>query len=111
MNKPTIAELEKLLADPHVHVEIKPDGSVHAVENRWEKIDTAPRDGSRFLAWVVVTADEEGEDGHVIKRGVIEKYAVIGYFAFGSFVEFPWRGSFVQNMKWTHWMPLPCGPE
>lgn len=78
----------------------------------WKDIKTAPTNGSRFLAWAELgPMDEEDEDGNVVKRGIVEHYAVVAYFCFGGFVEFPWRGSFVQNLKFTHWMPLPAGPR
>lgn len=77
----------------------------------WRPIKTAPKDGSRFLAWVTLITDEENESGVIIKRGTIEKYAVVAYYALGGFVEFPWRGSFVQGMRFTHWMPLPEPPK
>ena len=74
-------------------------------------METAPRDGSHFLAWVEVIADELDEDGRVIKRGVIDRYQVIAYYVLGGFVEFPWRGTFVTNMRWKCWRPLPEDPE
>lgn len=77
----------------------------------WRPIETAPRDGKRFLAWCTLTADELDEDDTVLKKDVVEHYAVVAYFVFGSFVEFPWRGGFVQNLRFTHWMPLPDGPQ
>lgn len=77
----------------------------------WRPIASAPRNGTRFLAWCKLTADEIDEDDRVIKKNQVERYAVVAYFVFGSFVEFPWRGAFVQNLEFTHWMPLPAGPE
>lgn len=75
----------------------------------WRTIASAPRDGSHFLAWCELTAEEFDEDDCKIKD-VTERYAVVAYFIFGSFVESPWRGSFPQNLKFTHWQPLPEGP-
>lgn len=76
----------------------------------WRPIETHPKDGSHFLARYKLVADEEDEDGRVIKRGVVEYFTVVAYFVFGGIVEFPWRGGFVQNLTWTQWMPLPAPP-
>lgn len=76
----------------------------------WQKIETSPKDGSHFLARYMLVSDEEDEDGRVIKRGVVEYFTVVAYYVFGGIVEFPWRGGFVQNLTWTHWMPLPAPP-
>jgi hypothetical protein len=78
--------------------------------SEWQPIETAPRDGTHFLAWCELTADEYDED-ELIARGVVEQYAVVASFLFGGFVEFPYRGTFVQNLKFTHWMPLPNPPK
>jgi hypothetical protein len=79
--------------------------------SEWQPIETAPKDGSHFLAWVKMTADELDENDCIIAKDVIEYYAVVAYYVFGGFVEFPWRGTFVQNAKITHWMPLPDSPK
>lgn len=76
----------------------------------WRSIETAPKDGSHFLAWCVDTVDELDEDDCVIVRGKKEAYAVVAYYVFGAFVQMPWNGGIVQNRQWTHWMPLPKGP-
>lgn len=77
--------------------------------SEWQSIKTAPKDGCHFLAWCECEMEEQDDDGHRIGRS-IKRYAVVAYFVFGGFVEFPWRGSFVQNLKFTHWQPLPEGP-
>src|SRR5579862_5841010 len=78
--------------------------------HRWRPIDSAPRDGSHFLAWATVVADEFDEDDRLIRKGKITRYAVVAYWAFGGFVEMPWRGSRPMNLTFSHWMPLPDGP-
>lgn len=78
--------------------------------SEWKTIESAPKDGTHFLAYYKLVSNEEDEDGHVIKRNVVEYFTVVAYFVFGSVVEFPWRGSFVRNMTFTHWMPLPSPP-
>lgn len=81
----------------------------------WKPIETAPLDGSHFLAWCVDTVDEYDEDNRLIARGVKEAYAVVAYYFTlgfgGEFVQFPWTGSFVQNRRFTHWQPLPAPPD
>ncbi len=76
----------------------------------WQPIETAPKDGTFFLARYRLVSDEEDEHGRVIKRNVVEHFTVVAYYVFNGFVEFPWRGSFVRNMTFTHWMPLPDAP-
>lgn len=80
-------------------------------ETGWQSIDSAPKDGTHFLARYRVVSDELDEDGRVIRRNVVERFTVVAYYVFGGIVEFPWRGSFVQNMTFTHWMPLPPPPK
>lgn len=77
----------------------------------WKSIQTAPKDGTRFLAWCECQTDEYDDNNNIIRRNVIERYAVVAYFAFGTFVEFPWRGSFPVNLKFTHWHHIPSPPN
>jgi len=77
----------------------------------WQPINTAPKDGSRFLAWCELKADELDLVGNVIHKDRISRYAVVAYFNFGTFVEFPWRGSIPQNLKFLNWRLLPDGPK
>jgi hypothetical protein len=72
---------------------------------------TAPRDGSHFLAWEEVIADERDEDGRVIKRDLRECRAVVAYFCFGTFVTYPFTGGIVTNRRFTAWQLLPDGPD
>lgn len=81
----------------------------------WRDISTAPKDGTRFLAYEVIgPMDEEDEDGFVIARGKYERGQVVAYyldFGFGGgVVPYPWNGGLSQNIKYTHWMPLPPPP-
>ena len=76
----------------------------------WQPIETAPKDGTHFLAWCIDFVDEYDED-RLIKKGVREEYAVIAYKLWASIVQFPFTGGIVRNRRFTHWMPLPAGPE
>jgi hypothetical protein len=59
-----------------------------------------------------MVADELDEDDRVIHKGLVEYYAVVAYWFLGCIVEFPYRGSIYENVKYTHWQPLPPdGPK
>ena len=78
----------------------------------WQPIETAPRDGTHFLAFEVIgPMDEEDEGGRIIRRGFYERQCVVAYHCFGSVVPYPWNGSFVRNRSFTHWQPLPPPPQ
>ena len=77
----------------------------------WQPIETAPNDGSRFLAWCVQTADEYDEEDFLVAENVREEFAVVAYFVFGGIVQFPWNGGVPVNLRFTHWQPLPEGPS
>jgi hypothetical protein len=76
----------------------------------WQPIETAPKDGERFLAYCELRYCEEDENGRVLKSDVKEKFQVVAYWAFGGFVEFPFRGSVPQNLTFLKWQPLPEPP-
>ena len=78
----------------------------------WRTIATAPKDGTRFLAWCVDTVDEVDEDNRVIAEDQREAYCCVAYQVdwLGGIVQFPWTGSIVRNRQYTHWMPLPPPP-
>ena len=84
----------------------------------WQPIDTAPKDGTRFVAWSVTTMDEyddEVSETVPIRKGVRDAAPCIAYyFAIsglpgGQFVESPNR--IVTNREFTHWLPLPAPPK
>lgn len=74
----------------------------------WKTFDSAPRDGSHFLARVVDFVDEYDEDDRLIARNVPMPSVVIAYQTdiFGL-MEYPYRGAVVQGRRWTHWHPIP----
>lgn len=78
--------------------------------SHWRLMESAPKDGSHILAWARMVADELDEDDRVIVKDKVEHYAVIVYWCFGCFMEFPYRGSIPTNVRYTHWQPLPRGP-
>lgn len=84
----------------------------------WQPIETAPKDGTRFVAWQVTIMDEyddEVSETVPIKRGVRDESPCIAYWFSiqglpgGEYVEFPYRGH-VRNRTFTHWHPLPAPP-
>lgn len=75
----------------------------------WRTIDSAPMDGTHFLAWQLVDAEEFDEDGDSVGRSKDED-AVVAYALFGTIVTYPFNGSICTNVWFTHWMPLPGGP-
>lgn len=79
---------------------------------QWRPIETAPKDGTPFLATVVDTVDEYDEDDRLIAKGKREVGVWVAQQIefLGAPVVIPWTGSIVQNRKFTHWMPLPKPP-
>lgn len=79
----------------------------------WQPIETAPKDGTPFLAWCVDFIDEYDERDMLIAKGKRQAHACVAQQVkgFGGPVEIPWRGSIVQGRKFTHWMPLPEPPR
>lgn len=70
-------------------------------DSQWQPIETAPKDGSRFIAWF----PDEGIDFCHWQKSEYE-----------SMPE-GWRDSFITVYRegWkegpTHWMPLPASPK
>lgn len=66
----------------------------------WQPIETAPRDGTRILAWGTLHAPgwNDGE------RPSIE-ITVYGYGGFAG-----WYAPAMGGWEPTHWMPLPEAP-
>ena len=70
----------------------------------WQPIDTAPKDGTMFLAWrEVPTFDED------LKRTVIHFEPCIAQSVWGSVGSIPLHYQ-PSGARITHWMPLPPPP-
>jgi hypothetical protein len=79
--------------------------------SEWQPIETAPRDGSRFLGFQIIgPMNELGENDEILRRGIYEADQVVAYWLFGQFVSYPFNGGIPQNVRFTHWMPLPPPP-
>lgn len=66
--------------------------------NNWQPIETAPRDGTRILAWI-----PRGNNKHeVIWMGTLPSGRVRWLFSHG------WISA--GDFQPTHWMPLPAPP-
>lgn len=88
-------------------------GADGADANGWLPIESAPKDGTHFIAWCIDTVDEYHEDEETPRRrGVREEYACVAYSIdwLGGIVQFPWTGSIVRNREYTRWQPLPKPP-
>lgn len=71
--------------------------------NEWQPIETAPKDGGKFLGFVVDMSSGEGDTR-------IFHWDIIASPMFGTFV---FNGCFMLNEHETptHWMPLPTPPN
>ena len=74
---------------------------------QWRTMDSAPKDGSRFLAETLTVADEYDEYDRLLKKGVRTRDIVVAYYLFGGFVSYPFNGAVPMNVYYTAWQPLP----
>jgi hypothetical protein len=87
-----------------------------AQERPWLEMESAPRDGTKFLGWYEVPVFDE--DTNVTTTD--NEQCVCYWFSFfgnrpeasqsGSFIPFPYRGSFTKGMIVKKWQPLPTPP-
>lgn len=77
-----------------------------ALEDGWQPIETAPKDGTRVLLWIEWSdVPVIGEFSHGRWRADTEHYSVsCGAGCYGGSV------SSDRYMKPTHWRPLPAPP-
>lgn len=78
----------------------------------WQPIETAPRDGTHFLAYYTDLVDEYDENDRLVARGVVTPNCGIAYQVewLGGIVDYPFAGRIYQTRRYTHWMPLPPAP-
>jgi hypothetical protein len=88
-----------------------------AQEQKWLPMESAPRDGTKFLGWYEVPVFDE--DTNTTK--IDHEQCVCYWFSFfgnkqpeasrsGSFIPFPYRGKFTKGMIVKKWHPLPAPP-
>lgn len=72
----------------------------------WQPIETAPKDGTRILAFSITpTLDEDtGKTANVSAISV-------AYWFIGAWMEYPAAPRFVHERIFTHWMPIPEPPS
>jgi hypothetical protein len=77
----------------------------------WQPISTAPKDGSLFLCWVSAISYGETDDGKLCEIDASQ-------VDFGYWMDDPLGGYFdaccgkiADAQCVTHWMPLPPPPE
>ena len=75
--------------------------TARVLSSEWQTMDTAPRDGARFLAF---GSYQYPEDAHPTE------YMEIVEFSFND--EYPWLDVDGQNKPevYSNWMPLPTPP-
>ena len=76
----------------------------------WRRMDTAPKDGTRILAWSVAHVDEYDENDNLIAKGKREECACIIQWFIGGWIENPLKPSFPRNVDYVNWQPLPERP-
>lgn len=83
-----------------------------AMQDFWQPIETAPKDGTHFLAVIVDVVDEYDEHDRLIAKAKREVHiGVAQQMEFlGGPIEIPYSGSIVRGRRFTHWMPLPALP-
>ena len=73
----------------------------------WQPIQTAPKDGTRFLGFCEVPVYNE-DAGNT----AVEKEHVVAYWCGPlGILPYPYRGTITKGMRFTHWMPLPEPPK
>lgn len=65
----------------------------------WQPIKTAPKDGTKFLAYC--------EGGYITTLNQPPSCAL----GFWLQIDSEWRGAAKSSAVWTHWMPMPPSPE
>lgn len=98
------------------------------MENQWQPIETAPKDGSKFLMFITGMEYKKNNDDKKYKAKTIQKVLIADYCLksncfygednFFGIVKidgfnFKKKGnplSCIKDIQATHWMPLPKPP-
>lgn len=81
--------------------------------DKWQPIETAPKDGTMFLCWVLAVRYRETDDGQQYQQDAsqvdfcmwrIHEDLNDGWFD-------PFCGQIGDSQDVTHWMPLPAPPK
>lgn len=95
----TLGDLRLLLTDPR-----QPSEAPVTADEGWKTIESAPRDGTLFLAWQTIPTLDE--DTRCTTR---EGSPCIAQTVFGSVASIPMH-YVPQGQRITHWRPLPPAP-
>ncbi len=78
-------------------------------KNQWQTIETAPKDGSLILAWVIKAGWDVGEDVSSTRTTHHPFPAAVSWLAdeWRFFEEF----GFYMELEVSHWMPLLGPPK
>jgi len=81
------------------------------MSNEWQPIETVPKDGSMFLAWVQAENYGDDDDGKPYEKDA-------SYVDFGQWQNHEFGGFYTNYCApnadregITHWMPLPEAPR
>lgn len=63
--------------------------------SKWQPIETAPKDGTQFIAWI--SHYYQGKGGHALVLWLPSKNG--------------WHDASARRVQPTHWHPLPEAPD
>lgn len=83
----------------------------NAAQQKWQPIETAPKDGSMFLVWVNATKFGEDDEGRQFEQDCSQvdfaEWRTEGDIGWVNYFAHP----FADQEYVTHWMPLPAAPN
>ena len=93
---------------------------ISAVSNQWQPIETAPKDGTRILAYGLQTWDgsrERGYGGRMVQQVVYWRASMYTDENGVNWMDgdYQWWevdtvSMYCETLEATHWMPLPAHP-